>query len=174
MKPGLRKLTLSIHLIVSVGWVGAVSAYLGLDIAAATSRDTLTLRAAYLAMDLVVGTVIVPLAVAALLTGLVISLGTRWGLIRHYWVLISLLLTVVTVVVLLSETRVIGDNAQIAADPSTSTDQLHGLGNTLVHSGGGLVILLVILVLNVYKPRGLTPYGWRKQQQVADRSIARQ
>jgi hypothetical protein len=26
-------------------------------------------------------------------------------------------------------------------------------------------VLLVILVLNVYKPRGMTRYGWRKQQE---------
>jgi hypothetical protein len=163
MKPGLRKLTLSIHLVVSVGWVGAVFAYMALDIAAATSQDALTLRSAYVAMDVVVGTVIVPLAIASLLTGLVISLGTRWGLFRHYWVLISLVLTVLAVAVLLAETRVIGGYAQIAGNPSTSTDQLEGLGNTLLHSVGGTVVLLVILVLNVYKPRGMTRYGWRKQ-----------
>ena len=33
------------------------------------------------------------------------------------------------------------------------------LGGDLVHAGGGLLALLVITVLNVYKPQGLTPYG---------------
>jgi hypothetical protein len=163
MKPGLRKLTLSIHLVVSVGWVGAGFAYLTLDIAAATSQDTLTLRSAYMAMDVIAGTVIVPLAIASLLTGLMISLGTRWGLFRHYWVLISLVLTLLAVAVLLAETRVIAGYAQIAGDPSTSSNQLESLGSTLLHSVGGIVVLLVILVLNVYKPRGMTRYGWRKQ-----------
>jgi hypothetical protein len=27
------------------------------------------------------------------------------------------------------------------------------------------VVLVVILVLNVYKPRGMTRYGWRKHQE---------
>jgi hypothetical protein len=40
-----------------------------------------------------------------------------------------------------------------------------GLGGDLVHAGGGLLVLLVITVLNVYKPPGLTPYGWRKQHE---------
>ncbi len=167
MKPGLRKLTLSVHLIVSVGWLGAVFAYLALDVALATNTDVVTLRAAYVAMYVIVGTVIVPLALASLLSGLLISLGTRWGLFRHYWVLISLALTVLAVVVLLFETRVIAGYALAAADPSTSTDQIRSLGNTLVHSVGGLIVLLVILILNVYKPRGLTRYGWRKQQEAA-------
>ena len=89
--------------------------------------------------------------------------GTRWGLFRHYWVLISLLLTIVAIVVLLAETQTIGYFADVAADPTASGDDLRVLGSTLVHSVGGTVVLVVILVLNVYKPRGMTRYGWRKQ-----------
>jgi heme/copper-type cytochrome/quinol oxidase subunit 2 len=87
------------------------------------------------------------------------------GLFRHYWVLISLLLTIIATVVLLVETQTISYFADRAADPTTSGDDLRTLGNTLVHSVGGTVVLLVILVLNVYKPRGMTRYGWRKQQE---------
>jgi heme/copper-type cytochrome/quinol oxidase subunit 2 len=93
------------------------------------------------------------------------SLGTKWGLFRHYWVLISLLLTIIATVVLLVETQTISYFADIAADSTTSSDDLRALGSTLVHSVGGAVVLLVILVLNVYKPRGMTRYGWRKQHE---------
>jgi hypothetical protein len=48
---------------------------------------------------------------------------------------------------------------------TASSDDLRALGSTLVHSVGGTVVLLVILVLNVYKPRGMTRYGWLKQQE---------
>jgi hypothetical protein len=165
MSPGLRKFALAAHLTLSVGWIGAVAAYMALDVAAATSQDAQTLRAAYLAMESIVRYVIVPLAFASLLTGLVMSLGTRWGLFRHYWVLISLLLTVIATAVLLVETQTIGHFAAIAADPATSSDDLRALGGTLVHSVGGTVVLLVILVLNTYKPQGMTRYGWQKQQE---------
>jgi hypothetical protein len=165
MRPRLRKLALAAHLTFSVGWIGAVAGYIALDVAAATSQDAQTLRGVYLAMDLIARYVIVPLALASLLTGLVMSVGTKWGLFRHYWVLISLLLTIIATIVLLVETQTIGYFADIAADPTTSGDDLRALGNTLVHSVGGTVVLLVILVLNVYKPRGMTPYGWRKQQE---------
>jgi hypothetical protein len=105
------------------------------------------------------------LSLASLLAGLVMSLGTKWGLFRYYWVLISLLLTIIATVVLLAETQTISYFADIAADHTTSRDDLRALGSTLVHSVGGTVVLLVILVLNVYKPRGMTRYGWRKQQE---------
>jgi hypothetical protein len=165
MSPGLRKFALAVHLIVSVGWIGGVAAYMALDVAAATGDEAQTLRAAYLAMEVITRFVIVPLAFASGLTGLVMSLGTNWGLFRHYWVLISLVLTMIAIAVLLIETRTIGHFADIAAAPTTTVDDLRALGSTLVHSVGGTVILLVILVLNLYKPQGMTRYGWRKQQE---------
>jgi uncharacterized membrane protein len=165
MTPSLRKFALTAHITFSVGWIGAVAAYLALDMTVATSQDAQMLRAAYLTMALITRYVIVPLALASLLTGIVISLLTSWGLFRHYWVLISLLLTIIATIVLLSETQQISRMADIAADPTTSGDELRALPNTLVHSVGGTLVLLLITVLNVYKPRGLTPYGWRKQQE---------
>ena len=165
MPPRLRKFALAAHITLAVGWIGAVAGYIALDVAAATSQDPKALRAAYLAMELIALYVIVPLALASLLSGLIMSVGTKWGLFRHYWVLISLLLTIIATVVLLVETQTISYFADIAADPKTSGDDLRALGNTLVHSVGGTVVLLVILVLNVYKPRGMTQYGWRKQQE---------
>ena len=165
MPPRLRKFALAAHIALAVGWIGAVAGYIALDVAAATGQDAQTLRAAYLAMELIAWYVIVPLALGSLLSGLVMSLGTKWGLFRHYWVLISLLLTIIATVVLHVETQTNSYFADRAADPTTSSDDLRALGSTLVHSIGGTAVLLVILVLNVYKPRGMTRYGWRKQQE---------
>jgi hypothetical protein len=173
MPPGLRKLVLATHLTSAVGWVGAVVAYVVLDVTAASSQDPQTVRAAWIAMGLIAASAIVPLAIASLLTGLVISLGTKWGLFRHWWVLISFVLTVVATLVLLAEAGVISGIAAIAQDPSTSAEELLALPSTLAHSVGGLVVLLVVQVLNVYKPHGLTRYGWRKQQEERARPVRR-
>jgi hypothetical protein len=175
MAPGPRKLVLAVHIALSVGWVGALAAYIALDMVAATGRDGQSLRTAYLGMDLIARRVIVPLALAALLTGVIVSLGTKWGLFRHYWVLISFVLTGLATVVLLLEMRVITHNATLAALPSTSLDALRGLPSTLPHSLGGTVVLLVVLVLNVYKPSGMTRYGRHRElratgQDVEDRA----
>ena len=163
MPPAVRKLALTIHLTSSVGWIGAVVAYLALGVAAVTSSDAQTVRAAWTAMDLTGWWVIVPLAIAALATGLVMSVGTPWGLFRHYWVLISLALTVLCTVVLVLHMPTVSAMA-IRARSSDGAD-LRALGGDLFHPGVGLLLLLAITVLNVYKPAGLTPYGWRKQRE---------
>ena len=173
MSPPVRKLALAIHLSCSVGWFGAVAAYLVLDLTVASTQDPVLARASWVAMGLVVSLAIVPLAIASLITGLVVGVGTRWGLFRHWWVLISLVLTIVATLVLLSEAGVVTRLAAVAADPATSDGDLLALPPTLPHSVGGLVVLLVVQVLNVYKPQGVTPYGWRKQQEERNRQAPR-
>lgn len=164
MSPRVRKFALALHLTVSIGWVGAAAAYLTLDVTTLTSQDVATLRASYLSMATIARSIIVPLAFASLFTGVVVSVGTKWGLFRHYWVLISFVVTVLATVVLLIEMRTINALAATAGDPGTSVTALRALPSTLVHSGGGTLVLLVVLVLNIYKPKGLTRYGWRKLQ----------
>jgi len=161
----LRKFALAAHLACSVGWIGAIVAYLALDLTVATSDNADAVRASWLAMARVIWWAIVPLAFASLLTGLVMALGTKWGLFRHWWVLVSFVLTVLAALVLVSEAGVITRSAAVAAASTTSAEALRALPPTLPHSVGGLLVLLVIQVLNVYKPPGLTPYGWRKQQE---------
>jgi hypothetical protein len=163
MTPGLRKLALAVHLTSSVGFIGAALAYLGLGVSAVTSEDAQTVRAAWIAMELTGWYVIIPLALAALLTGLVMSLGTPWGLFRHYWVLITFVLTIFATVILLLHMPTVSSLADVAREADGVT--LGRLGGDLLHAGGGLLVLLVITVLNVYKPRGMTPYGWRKQHE---------
>ena len=161
MAPGLRKLALIVHLTASVGWIGAVIAYLALGVSAASSQDLLTVRSAWIGMEVTGWYVIVPLAYASLLTGLAMSLGTPWGLFRHYWVLITLGLTIFCIAILLSHMRSVTAAAEMARADGGA--HLVGRGGDLLHPALGLVVLLVIMALNVYKPRGLTPYGWRKQ-----------
>lgn len=163
MRPGVRKLALAVHLTVSVGWIGAVVAYLALAVAAATSADGQTVRGAWVAMELTGWYAIVPLACAGLVTGIVMALGTPWGLFRHYWVLISFGLTLVATVVLVLHMPDVSAAADLARTPGANLDML---GSDLVHPGIGLVVLLVVQVLNVYKPRGITRYGLRTQREL--------
>ena len=111
-----RKFSLTAHITSSVGWFGAVAAFLALSIAGLTSANPQLVRAAYLSMELTTWFVIVPLSVAALLTGLVESLGTTWGLFRHYWVIVKLGLTVLATIILLVHTQPIGAVAAVATD----------------------------------------------------------
>jgi hypothetical protein len=164
MTSRLRKFALTAHITSSVGLLGAIAAFLALAVTGLASQDVQMLRAAYLAMDLCARFVIVPLAFASLLTGLIQSLGTPWGLFRHYWVLVKLLLTVFATIVLLVKMELIGSAARLAAEEALSRADLCAAGIQLVvHAAGGLLVLLVPMVLSVYKPRGMTQYGRRKQ-----------
>lgn len=149
LTPGLRKLALTAHLISSVGWLGAVVAYLALAVTGLTSRDAQVVRSGHLAMELTGWFVLVPLSLAALLTGLVQSLGTEWGLFRHYWVLVKFVLTVGAVTILLLHMPTVGRTS--------------GAAGEVIHAGGGLLVLVAATVLSVYKPWGRTSYSRRKQ-----------
>ncbi|MEU7278031.1 hypothetical protein AB0A69_04425 [Streptomyces sp. NPDC045431] len=159
MPPRLRKVVLTLHVATSVGWLGAVCAYLALDVTAVTGQEVATVRGAYTAMELTALYAIVPLALASVFIGIVNALGTPWGLFRHYWVLVKFLLTFLAATVLLIEVQTVSHLAELAA----SSSDPRGLPGTLPHSVGGLVVLLTALGLSVFKPRGVTRYGWRKQ-----------
>jgi hypothetical protein len=168
MAPGLRKFALTVHVSASVGWLGAVVAFLALAVAALTSQDAETVRAAYLTMELIGWYALVPLALASLLTGLVQALGTTWGLFRHYWVVFKLLINLFATIVLLLYTQTLDHFADLAAE----TDDLGVLRgpSPVLHAAAALLLLLVATTLAVYKPRGMTPYGQRKQREQSARA----
>ena len=113
MSPRLQKFALLAHVTFSVGWFGAVVPYLALVIVGLTSRDAESFRATYLSMELIGWYVIVPFSLAALLSGLLQSLGTQWGLLRHWWILAKLALTVFAVAILLQHMRDVSRVARI-------------------------------------------------------------
>lgn len=163
MTPALRKFGLTAHVSSSVGWFGSVGAFLALAVSGLTSQDAQLVRAVYLAMNLIGWSVIVPLSLASLVTGVVQSLGTPWGLFRHYWVVIKLLITVFATVLLLIHMQPVGHLARVVATTTLASGELAGLRIQLVaDAGAALVALLVAATLSVYKPRGLTRYGFRK------------
>jgi hypothetical protein len=167
MTPRLRRFALTAHVSASVGWLGAVAGFLALAVAGFTSEDAQTVRAAYLTMELTGWFVLVPLAIASLLTGLVQALGTKWGLFRHYWVLVKLLINVFATIVLLLYMQTLGSLADVAAETTLSGDGLGMLRSPspMLHAGAALLLLLVATTLAVYKPPGMTPYGQRKQHE---------
>jgi hypothetical protein len=174
MTPGVRKLALTTHVTSSIGWFGAVAAFLSLAIAGLMSQNAQIVRAAYLSMELTAWAVIVPLSGATLLTGVVQSLGTTWGLFRHHWVVAKLGLTVLATIILLVHTQPIDHVAAVAANTMLSSGDLRQLRIQLVaDAGAALFALLVATTLSVYKPWGLTAYGRRGDVSVirSDRTI---
>jgi uncharacterized membrane protein len=165
VKPGVRKLVLTAHVTFSVGWLGAVVALLAIAVVGLTSDDAQTVRGVYLVMEPAAWLVLLPLAIASLLTGLIQSLGTVWGLFRHYWVVFKLLINVFATIVLLMYMQTLDGLADVAADPGSELDAVRSFSPVL-HAAAAAVLLLVATTLAVYKPRGVTPFGRRKQRSV--------
>src|SRR5262245_27663529 len=148
----------------SVG--SARSLLIALAIAGLISRDHQIVRAAYFSLEFIGWFVIVPLSLAALLSGLIQSLGTQWGLFRYHWVLAKFLLTSGATIVLLVHMQAVSRMADVAADAVLSSGDFRALRIQLViHAAGGLLVLLAVTSLSVYQPWGLTPYRRRHQHE---------
>lgn len=164
MSPRVRKFALTTHVTSSVGWLGAVAGFLALAVAGVTSADAQLVRGAYLAMHFITWFVIVPFSIAALMTGLVQSLGTPWGVFRHYWIVAKLALTVIATLILLAHTQPIGQVATLASQTMLASGDLRQLRIQLIaDAGAALMALLVATTLSVYKPWGMTAYGRRDE-----------
>ena len=164
LRPNLRKFVRTIHVTVTVGWLGAVIGFLALAVVGLVSPDRQLVSAVYLSMDVMTRYVIVPLSIIPLvLTGPLLSLGTPWGLFRHYWIIVKLVINVLSTLVLLIHVKPIQHMAHIAAMGTISAADRGAQIQLVVASGAGLVALLVATGIAIYKPRGMTIYGWRKQ-----------
>jgi hypothetical protein len=161
MTPALRRFTFTTHITSSVGWVGAVLAFLALAVIGFTSDDPVKVRGAYLLMAPAAWFVLVPLAHASLLSGIVLSLGTTWGLFRYNWVVLKLGITVFATVILLIYMGTFRQMAGVAADPVVDLAAVRN-ASPIVHAILALVLLVAATVLGVYKPFGMTAYGERR------------
>ena len=149
---------LAAHVVVSVGWLGVVAAMLVLEIAAATAQEAGTAESAYALIGDVSSTLVAPppasFSIAALLTGIVLSLGTRWGLFEHYWILAKLLLTLAVIFsgIFLVDRWI----QQASARPEGPASML-----LIYTSVAHLLMLGAATVISVYKPWGKTKRGRR-------------
>ena len=166
LPPALRKTLLSLHVMVSVGWLGSVVAFLALSLLAAYGSDPEIARAAYISMDPVGWWAVVPLNLLALVIGIVVAVATPWGLLRHYWVATKLILTILgTGLLLMHQTLVVQQVAALASAGTPLADgPLHHMGVQLVWAAAfGLLLLVALTALSVFKPWGLTKWALRRQ-----------
>ena len=162
MRQPLRKFILTTHVISSVGFLGAVGGFLSLAIAGYISQNELMARSAYLSMEWIAWYVIVPFCLVSFVSGLVQSLGTHWGLVRHYWVIVKLVISVLSAAVLVLHMQPIAFMAQQAAMNSVSGGEFDGLRIQLLANGAmAMAALVVATALSVYKPKGITKYALR-------------
>ncbi len=107
--------------------------------------------------------IIVPFCLASLLTGIVQSLGTKWGLFKHYWIVVKLILTIGATILLLLHLQPISLLAGMAAETKFSNIELPGLRMQIIaDAGAAFLVLLGITTISVYKPWGRIQYVLQK------------
>jgi hypothetical protein len=155
MTPRLSKLVLTAHITFSVGWLGAVAVFIVLAITGLTTMDNQLSRSALLAMDLSAWFVIVPFCLTSLFTGLVQAFGTKWGLFKHYWIVVKLFLTVAMTILLLLHMQPISYLAGVATETSFSNSQYaEQLLDIITKAGAAILVLIAITTISIYKPWG--------------------
>ena len=162
MNAPTRKLVLTAHVASSVATLGAVAAFLALALVGLNGGDRQAATGVYQAMEVIAWTVILPLIIASLITGLIQSMGSEWGVFRHYWIVAKLAINVLATAILLLHMRPIGILARAAESHALAGAGLSKLQVQLgVNAVAAVVVLLVATALSIYKPTGLTPHGER-------------
>ena len=167
MPRSLRKLVLTVHVVVSVGWIGIEAGLLALGLTGLYTRDREVLGAVYAAAGLFGGIFLVPVSMVTLVTGVLLSFGTPWGVVRHYWVLVKLVLTVALVASgILVLNRRLQEAAVSVSEVPLSTLTSADVGALRLQIIAAVSVALLMLVaattLSVYKPWGKTWFGRRK------------
>jgi hypothetical protein len=159
MSSRVSKAMLTTHITFSVGWMGTVAAFLALSIVGLIGNNQ-TVRACYIAMEVVAWFIIVPFCFASLLTGLIQALGTHWGLFKHWWILVKLILTVIATLILMLHMQPISYLSDVATQKFLASDELKSLRIRIIADAAAAILVLVaITTVSVYKPWGKIQFG---------------
>ena len=164
LTPAVRKAVLVLHIVSGIGWIGVDIALLVLLITARTTSDANLVVSGFNAIRMIVPVAVPPLSLSILVTGLILGLGTPWGLVRYWWVVVKLILSLVmTTLVFLS--LVPGVNSiEILSAAGMSADALRAsLGSLptqlMFPPVVSFLMLCVATILSIFKPWRRTPWS---------------
>jgi hypothetical protein len=160
----VRRTVLVLHVATSVGWLGLTFVLLVLGIVGLGTDDVWRYRGMYEAVGVLAGLLLIPIALLSLGTGLLLGLGSRWGLVRHRWVLTKLLINLAIVVggVLFAGPRFAAAAQRVRDVVGDVVPEVAPVQIQIVTAAGAELALLTIAVaLSVFKPWGRTRFGRR-------------
>ncbi|WP_454326230.1 DUF2269 domain-containing protein [Streptomyces glaucescens] len=151
-----RRAFLVVHVAASAGWLGLTLGLLALGTTAATTGSAVAVEASVRAMKLFADWLLLPAAFLTLLSGLVLALGTAWGLARHRWVCTKFWLTLATTTATAFALRP-GVNEAVAA--VAAGRPLPDAGDVLFGPVVSLSAYVFMTAISVLKPWGPTRRG---------------
>jgi hypothetical protein len=138
----LHKALLATHVLTAVGWFGVAVMVAFCSVVGSADNEIALYEVIRTSLWLTV-----PLGLAAATTGVALSLTTRWGLARYWWVVLKEL---GTVAVIATDVLIVGPEMAEAVDTSTAAALP---GPVFAHC----VVLALATILSIAKPRARTP-----------------
>jgi hypothetical protein len=164
LSPAWRKGVMVLHAVSGISWMGVDIAILILLLTARTSDDVTVVVSGFNAIRMIVPIAVPPLSLSILITGVILGLGSSWGLIRYWWVLVklclSLIMTVLVFVSLVPGVNQIAllDITTVSAD--TVRASLGDIPTQLMYPPMvSFLMLATATVLSIYKPWRRTPWA---------------
>ncbi|MGH3342410.1 MAG: DUF2269 family protein [Carbonactinosporaceae bacterium] len=169
-----RRFVLLLHVLSSVSWIGVDLVIGVLSFTGLTTGDPRTMATAYTALHMFCVPLLLTLGLLSLGTGVLLSLGTRYGLVRYWWVAVKLVITIVLTALVIFALRptLIDGAAESAVVDATLPERLELVRMNMIFPPlVSTSALLFTAWLGVYKPWGPTRYG-RRFLRVPDRQRA--
>jgi hypothetical protein len=135
------------HVAVSVGWLGLSGSLLTLGLTARFTDDATLAAACYRCMRVIAGTVLTPVSLVALTSGVLLAYGRPWGLTRHWWIVAKLMLTLAAAALSIFALPALLGQAVRPPAESTAT-------NLAIAPAVAVTTYTVIVALSVLKPWG--------------------
>jgi uncharacterized membrane protein len=152
---GTRRAVLIAHIASAGAWLGVDVAMAVLSITALTTDEPGTLAFSLQALELVSIWPLLACGLLCLLSGLVLGLGSRWGLLRYWWVAVKLVLNLVlTALVLVSLRAEVTEQAALARRSAAGEVVTYDLSNLIYPPTVSPTLLLIAIALSVIKPWG--------------------
>ena len=169
-----RRMLVTLHVALSVGWLGASMVMLTLAIAARASQSGEQARGAYWAMHLVADVLLIPLSLSVLLIGVLVALTSPWGLLRYRWVTVKLTATCAAVALSLLALPALTRVAyRDAIQHATAAEQSAGT-RLIIAASVSVALYLSLTAVSILKPWGRTARGWRHASQQAHSASIRE
>jgi len=156
LQPRARKAAVVAHVVSSAAWIGLDAAKTILVFTGILAGDRDTVALAYRALGTFLGWPLIVASLLALATGLLLSLGTKWGVVTYWWVAAKLAITLVLVVLvcfvlapMLPDVAAYGAALAAGAEPAPTA-----VADLIYPAVVAPTSLLVATILSVVKPWG--------------------
>lgn len=150
-----RKAVLTVHIISAVGWLGVDAVFAVFVVITMTATDPMLLGVSYYALDVFVFWGLITAGLICLASGLLLGWGTKWGVLRYWWVAVKLGLNIVlTLLVPFALAPTLADSGEYGSQLLTGVVTAGPPEDLIFPIVVAPTALVVAIVLSIYKPWG--------------------